>query len=133
MKNETTNDQQPCGRYINSISEPGKTHAELRTVPQKPRDTISTRTDITSMGMAEVNQENLRKIDPDRKAKEDDCTVDIGMVVSPGGQYSHVWMRPQDIRAYVEGLRAEIDRLKDELESVNKKPREWPDQGGQFT
>lgn len=35
-------------------------------------------------------------------------TVDIGFEESPGGDRVHLWMRPQDVREYVESLRAKL-------------------------
>ena len=36
------------------------------------------------------------------------CTIDVGYEVTSGGQTKHVWLRPEDVREYVEGLRKQI-------------------------
>lgn len=39
---------------------------------------------------------------------DDEFTVDIGYEVSTGGQKSRVWLRPQDVRHYIEDLRTRL-------------------------
>lgn len=38
--------------------------------------------------------------------------IDVGLERTPGGQVSHVWLHPMDVRAYCDALRAEIHALK---------------------
>lgn len=38
----------------------------------------------------------------------DECTVDMGIEVSQGGQATHVWLKSGDVRGYVDNLRKQL-------------------------
>lgn len=56
------------------------------------------------------------------------CTVDLGMV--KGG--SHQWARPEDVRAYCEGLRAEIVALRTVAEAARQYVKDDEDDRGPY-
>jgi len=49
-----------------------------------------------------------------------DDEVDCGIEITSGGQTKHIWLRPEDVKNYIEDLRKEIKRL----QAIEKRVRE---------
>lgn len=55
-----------------------------------------------------------------KEALDDDDWIDVGFEITPGGQKTHTWVKPKDVRSYVENLRKRIKDLETIVENTKK-------------